>query len=486
MTVPTAHKINPSPRPHRRGSASRLLARRLGTAIEKGLFAPGSKLPSLRELARTHKVSKNIAASAVMLLVNAGLVRTESRRGIFVSENPRGKKGPDWEGFFGRDAFVIPPIAGHTRTREVRGLENVINLSHRMDESWDDCQGFDFIRPYFEKAAESLKNGRCAGLYDEQGLLPLREHLSAFLRENFAIDCSPANILVLSRRMQAYHLVSEVFLAPEMIVAFQDTCFLNAYRVGISRVARKLRLPVDEEGLSIDALRLCRGRRLLFIQPTHSEPTGVVTSLRRRREIAEFCESEGVALFEDGLMDPYAAIPEGRVPIKSLPAGSQSIYLGGISGPMTPGCSLDWLVAPECVIEKLLLAVRREFQFPSELNQMLVNEVLREGRLGALYALERDLLLGRRKAYFQILEHYLSGLARWSSTQCWGRIWLEFRQPVRVSELYRRRSRVDFLPGSMYGDQSDRTMLLYIFLKQDLFEEGVRRLRDLVREVFGL
>ncbi len=486
--------MNSSKKPHRSASQSekptapahRRLAQKIRTAVEKGIFSPGSRLPSFRELSRIHKVSKNTVASAVLLLEDAGVLRTESRRGIFVTEKPRGKKEPDWEGFFGRDAFVIPPIARHTNMRGVRGLENVINLSHRMDESWDDYQGFDFIRPYFEKAAESLKGGRCAGLYDEQGLLPLREHLSAFLRENYALDCSPANILVLSRRMQAYHLVSEVFLAPDMIVAFQEVSFLNSYRVGISRVARKLSLSVDEEGLSIDALRFSRGKRFLFIQPTHSEPTGVVTTLRRRREIADFCENEGIVVFEDGLMDPFADVPESRVPLKSLPAGSQCIYLGGIYAPTTPGCSLDWLVAPECVIEKLLLAVRRETQFPSEINQMLVNELLRAGQLGSFFALERDLLLERRKVYFRILEHYLSGVARWSRTQCWGRIWLEFLPPVRVSELYRRRSRIDFHPGSMYGDRSDRTLLLYVFLKQEKFEEGVRRLRDLVREVFGL
>ncbi|MFN8216630.1 MAG: FCD domain-containing protein [Solirubrobacterales bacterium] len=63
---------------------------RLGTAIRLGLLAPGSKLPSERELARKLKISRSTLRQALTTLVQSGhLVSLRGRRGgTFVAEQP--------------------------------------------------------------------------------------------------------------------------------------------------------------------------------------------------------------------------------------------------------------------------------------------------------------------------------------------------------------------------------------------------------------
>ena len=63
---------------------SRRIADDLRRAIEAGHLAPGSRLPSERELARQYGTARNTAREAIRLLGVAGLVIAEHGRGVFV------------------------------------------------------------------------------------------------------------------------------------------------------------------------------------------------------------------------------------------------------------------------------------------------------------------------------------------------------------------------------------------------------------------
>ena len=67
-----------------RRPASERLADELRHAIERGDLAPGSRLPSERELAERHSIARNTARQAIALLAQSGLVTAEHGRGVFV------------------------------------------------------------------------------------------------------------------------------------------------------------------------------------------------------------------------------------------------------------------------------------------------------------------------------------------------------------------------------------------------------------------
>ncbi|MGE5409071.1 MAG: FadR/GntR family transcriptional regulator [Syntrophothermus sp.] len=76
--------------PVRAPSAFEETVERLGTAIRLGLLAPGSKLPSERDLARRLKISRSTLRQALTALVQSGhLVSLRGRKGgTFVAERP--------------------------------------------------------------------------------------------------------------------------------------------------------------------------------------------------------------------------------------------------------------------------------------------------------------------------------------------------------------------------------------------------------------
>ena len=63
------------------------LTQRLTEAIVSGIYAPGEKLPSVRELAVEAGVNPNTMQRALAQLESEGLVRTERTSGRYVTED---------------------------------------------------------------------------------------------------------------------------------------------------------------------------------------------------------------------------------------------------------------------------------------------------------------------------------------------------------------------------------------------------------------
>ena len=97
------------------------LATRLKEHIQMGYFAPGDKLPSVRQLASEHGVSISTVQEAYRVLEQEGLVTAKAKSGYFVAQakeriaRPRESKPPQrpmdvslWED-------VLAMLMGHGR-----------------------------------------------------------------------------------------------------------------------------------------------------------------------------------------------------------------------------------------------------------------------------------------------------------------------------------------------------------------------------------
>lgn len=56
--------------------------------VAAGRLAPGAALPSVRDLARTHRINPNTVAKAYQRLAAAGVVEARRGEGTFVAERP--------------------------------------------------------------------------------------------------------------------------------------------------------------------------------------------------------------------------------------------------------------------------------------------------------------------------------------------------------------------------------------------------------------
>ena len=73
------------------------LAKLIGQQIADGVYRPGDKLPSLRELSQLHRYAKNTVVVAFEMLVAQGLVEPRRGAGFFVLDGDFARKAADEE-----------------------------------------------------------------------------------------------------------------------------------------------------------------------------------------------------------------------------------------------------------------------------------------------------------------------------------------------------------------------------------------------------
>ncbi|MGF7149635.1 DNA-binding FadR family transcriptional regulator [Sphingomonas zeicaulis] len=93
------------------GSLTDMLFARLEAGIRSGIYPPGSKLPSQKEIAEDAKVSRTVVREAVARLAAKGVLVSRQGSGVFVEEVPD----------FG--AFQIAPEELHELADVIRLLE---------------------------------------------------------------------------------------------------------------------------------------------------------------------------------------------------------------------------------------------------------------------------------------------------------------------------------------------------------------------------
>src|SRR4029079_13678557 len=111
----------------------------------------------------------------------------------------------------------------------------------------------------------------------------------------------PGNVMVTRSIEQAIDLVARTLLAPGDAVAVEAFGYPPAWNVLRLAGATLVPLPVDDDGLDVDALEALLARRPLravFVTPHHQFPTTSVMSSRRRARLGQLARQHRFAIIE--------------------------------------------------------------------------------------------------------------------------------------------------------------------------------------------
>src|SRR5262249_34338794 len=94
---------------------------------------------------------------------------------------------------------------------------------------------------------------------------------------------APADAIMIARGSQhGLYLAARALIRPGDIVAVEDPGYTPAWRVLELAGATLVPIPVDADGLDVDALEAVRGVRAVYTTPHHHYPTTVTLSAARR------------------------------------------------------------------------------------------------------------------------------------------------------------------------------------------------------------
>lgn len=328
-------------------------------AIAEGRLAAGAALPSSRELAVQLGISRNTVTAAYLQLVDEGFLEARPRSGVFVAPQsllPRVEPVEPWPR---ADAAQARAPAWAERT--LRSLLGRPTLA--KPEGWREAP-YPFVYGSYDAAlfptdefreccVKSLARSQLPRWTPdfETGDVPeLIEQIRTRLLPQRGVFALPDEILVTVGTQHAYYLLAEALFDETTRVGLEEPGHPHARNSFALRRPAFVELPVDDEGLVVDAMPPLD---YVFVTPSHQSPTTATLSLGRRQWLLRRAELEDFVVIEDDYEaeNLYAGAPMPA--LKSLDRNGRVVYIGSVSKSLSPALRLGYVVASRELIAEL-------------------------------------------------------------------------------------------------------------------------------------
>ncbi|MFL1492472.1 aminotransferase-like domain-containing protein [Pseudomonas antarctica] len=296
--------------------------------IRSGALAPGTRLPTHRQLAADHGLAVVTASRVYTELEAMGLVSGETGRGTFVRE------------------ISLPPGQGS-------GQMNVATGMLDLNFNYPSLPGqADLLRTALRQLALSGDLDALLRYQPHAGRLHERAAVARHLL-NRGLSVEAEQVLVVSGAQHGLAVTLMALLKPGDVVAV-DALTYSGFKVLAETLHLELvAIPVTARGPDLDALqRLCSKRpvRAVYSIPTVHNPLGWVMSLAQREQLVSIARQHHLIIIEDAAYAFLAA--EAPPPLATL-APECTVYVGGFSKSVATGLRVGFVAAPAPWVKKL-------------------------------------------------------------------------------------------------------------------------------------
>jgi len=451
----------------------RQLARTLRERIAEGALRVGDKLPPSRVLAAQLGVSRMCVVNAYAELLNEGLLAASPGRGTFVASA------------FGAapENSALPSIAANPSAGTLPA-DSVIAFSGGAPA--EEFLPVAAIRRAIEAVLE--RDGAAAVAYEEtEGYPPLRAAVAQHLA-SLGIRTAAENVLITGGCQQALDLAVQALLNEGDTLLTTNPTYLGILDIARIRRLRVVGVPVDAQGLRtelLDSALVAYRPHLIYIAPTHHNPTGSVMPLHRRRVLLRIAAAADVPILEDGVYHELSYGDEPPPPLKALDEYGIVVHANGFSKIVLPGTRIGYLIVEGGLRARILRVKQAADICTPSLNQRAMHHFLVSGALSGHLDRVRRACQQRRDAALKAAQRHLPSGTRWSAPSGGVYLWIELPQHgVTAAQLYpiALQHGVSFAIGSeFFVGESDPSAAYFIrvnFAQQPplRIEEGMRRL----------
>lgn len=334
---------------------------------------------------------------------------------------------------------------------------------------------------YAEHGQQALQYGAAKGVTE------LRELILKRVKEKENIDAKLENVMVTTGSEQAIDLVGKAFVNPGDTVLVEEPTYLCALDVFRSYGANFVSVPMDDDGMKMDALEEALKAHpetaLVYTVPNFQNPTGRTMPAERRKKFAELAAKYDVPVLED---NPYGDIRFAgeHVPsVKSFDHAGKVFYMSTFSKILAPGFRLGWLVADPKVIEKLTVLKQSADLHTDNLVQYVVTEFFKENDVDAHVKEISDLYGKRKQLMIDGIKKYFPKDVKYTDPEGGMFLWVEVPGVTDTVELFKQclEHNVTFVPGDPFfaGKPQPGTFRLnYSNMQEDQIEVGLKRLGE--------
>lgn len=461
------------------------IANQLVTLIRDGIIQPGARLPGSRELAGLLQVHRKTVVAAYDELNAQDWIEVKPRKGISVSSRLPELKPKSFKAQTRQPAYTGPARFTFNHTMVLPDFPLSKN-KHRLifnDGSPDSrLAPMDlFLRAYKELTAE--RNYKKFAPHSSYAGTPfLREELTRFLTDTRGLTIQTGNLLITRGAQMAIYLAAQLILKKGDEVIVTRPNYFMADKTFEQTGARLLYVPVDEEGMDVDAVEaLCQKRkpRMLYVVPHHHHPTTVTLSMHRRMKLLDIIRRYQLIVIEDDYDYDFHYSSGPILPLASADHQGNVIYIGSLTKALAPSIRLGYMIAsPDFITQathlRRILDIRGD-----QLQEDALATLIRNGDLarhlkkaGKIYHTRRDYLC-------ELLTRRLEGRIHFKKPDGGLAIWA--KAGLSLPLLAARASSLGLLinDGSYYNDDpanGNALRLGFASLRENEMEEAVEML----------
>jgi len=458
------------------------LASAVAAEIRCGRLKPGDPLPGSRELAEHLGINRNTVVAGYGELAAEGLVSTRVGGGTFVSAPIKSDASP-----------FLPELSADSPTyalaRPLPSPQSALRSASpgalTLAISMPDVRLFParILARAFRRAI-GPRSRAGLGYTDPCGHMRLRRELAAMLARSRALAVTPDNLMVTRSIEQAIDLVARTLLAPGDVVAVEAYGYPPAWNVLRLAGAQLVPLPLDDDGLDVDALDALlaqRAIRAVFLTPHHQFPTTSVMSAQRRARVAQLALQHRFAIIEDDYDHEFHYAGKPVLPIAAGIGQANTVYVGSLANLLAPGMSTAFVVAPPPVFERLRSLREASDARGDAAMECALAELFEDGELLRHMRRMRRTYAARRDILAAALRHHLGsalsfripdgGMALWARADESIDVPVWQRAGEREGVLFNSAQRYDFA-------QSDQQCMRlgFSYLDEKELPEAVRRM----------
>ena len=324
-----------------------------------------------------------------------------------------------------------------------------------------------------------------------QGYEAFREALADLLRDQTGVEVSAATLATTGGISSALGLVSQILARPGDTVVCGDPTYFLARGIFESGHLNVVGIPVDADGLDVDALasRLEGGLRIAFVYvlPSFHNPCSVTLAPDRAQRLVELAQRHDFVIVAD---EPYVMLHFESPPpsMMSYDGGrGRVLSLGSFSKILGPGLRLGWVHAREDLVQRFVEhGVLRSGGGLNPLVSSIVHGTIDDGFLPTHIERLRQSLHRRATALSEALDAHLPD-ASFVRPRGGYFVWCKLPGGVdsaAILERARNEHAVGFCPGSRCAvdrDLADHVRLSFSFYDEAELPQAVQRLAAAVR-----
>ena len=328
-----------------------------------------------------------------------------------------------------------------------------------------------------------------------EGYTPLREAIAARQKTRFGETMVRATdtTLIVTGGQQGIELACKAFCNEGDAVICENPSFIGALNAFRSNGVSTIGVEMENDGISLEkleeTLKNTKNAKLLYLIPTFQNPSGTCMSLKKRIAVLELAKKYGIVILEDNPYGELRFAGEDIPTMKSLDSDGLVIYCSSFSKILSAGMRVGFVIAPEAIASKMVVAKQVEDVHTNQFFQMLCADFITKYGLDEHIASVSELYRSKCELMLGEIDKNMPECVKYTRPEGGLFIWLTLPDQICLNDFVKKalEKKVAVVPGTAFSPEeseiSHSFRVTYSTPSCEQIVRGVKILADIIKEM---